>query len=108
VTNQPGRIELTADDYLPCPGANQQCELLAVESHQPLWGSGGAEIAAPFADLYLRSTNGILNLTNVLVPALPARLVSVTFSARADQRRGRCYQPLPRALRGYPARAVSR
>ncbi len=84
VTNMAGRIELTADKHLALPDARINSEsylLLRATNH--FGGSSGAEIASPFADLYLRSTNGLLNLTNVLEPVLPRPVgICDLYSAR--------------------------
>lgn len=84
VTNLPGRIELTADKYLVLSNAQVSSGsyvLLKATNH--FGGSAGAEIAAPYADLYLRSTNGLLDITNVLVPYLPRPIgICDLFSAR--------------------------
>lgn len=84
VTNQPGRIELTADKNLMLPQAQiSGSSYLLMKATNHFGGSDGAQISAPFADIYLRSTNGMLNLTNVLVPSLPLPLgVCDLFSAR--------------------------
>ena len=84
VTNQPGRIELTADKYMTLPQAQiSSVSYLLLKATNHFGGSSGAQIAAPFADLYLRSTNGLLNITNVLVPALPRPIgICNLFSAR--------------------------
>ncbi len=72
VTNEPGRIELTADKYLTLPQAQiSSASYILLKATNHFGGSSGAQIAAPFADLYLRSTNGLLNITNVLMPVLP-------------------------------------
>ena len=84
VTNEPGRIEVTADKYLALPQAQiSSVNYILLKATNQFGGSSGAQIAAPYADLYLRSTNGLLNLTNVLVPYLPRPIgVCDLFSAR--------------------------
>jgi len=84
VTNQPGRIELTADKYLTLPEAQiSSGSYLLMKATNHFGGSAGAQIASPFADVYLRSTNGLLNLTNVLVPTMPRPIgICDLFSAR--------------------------
>jgi len=84
VTNLPGRIELTADKYLVLTNAHiSSVNYLLLKATNHFGGSAGAEISAPFADLYLRSTNGFLNITNVLAPYLPRPIgICELFSAR--------------------------
>ncbi len=84
VTNQSGRIELTADKYLVLSNAQvSSVSYLLMKATNHFGGSAGARIAAPHADVYLRSTNGLLTLTNVLVPALPRPIgICDLFSAR--------------------------
>ena len=84
VTNQAGRIEVTADKYLVLPEAQiSGSSYLLLKSTNHFGGSDGAQISAPFADVYLRSTNGLLNLTNVLMPSLALPIgVCDLFSAR--------------------------
>ncbi|MGD0259140.1 MAG: hypothetical protein ABSD29_04870 [Verrucomicrobiota bacterium] len=84
VTNEPGRIEVTADKYLTLPLAQiSSVSYILLKATNHFAGSSGAQIAAPFADVYLRSTNGLLNLTNVLVPSLPRPIgICDLFSAR--------------------------
>jgi hypothetical protein len=84
VTNLPGRIELTADRFLTLTQAQiSSVNYILLKATNQFGGSSGAQISAPFADLYLHSTNGLLNITNVLVPYLP-RLIGICdlFSAR--------------------------
>jgi hypothetical protein len=84
VTNQPGRMELTADKCLTLPEAQiSSGSYLLMKATNHFAGSSGAQIASPFADIYLRSTNGLLNLTNVLMPSmsLPNGVCDL-FSAR--------------------------
>jgi hypothetical protein len=74
VTNLAGRIELTADKYLALPGAQiTSLSYILLRATNQFGGSSGAQIVAPYCDLYLRSTNGVLNITNVLVPTVPFR-----------------------------------
>jgi hypothetical protein len=84
VTNTPGRIELTANNYLTMTQAQiSSVSYILLKATNHFGGSSGAQIAAPFADLYLRSTNGLLNITNVLVPSLPRPIgICDLFSAR--------------------------
>ena len=84
VTNAPGRIEVTADKYLTLPQAQiSSVSYILLKGTNHFDTSSGAQIAAPFADVYLRSTNGLLNITNVLVPYLPRPIgICDLFSAR--------------------------
>src|ERR1039457_2267422 len=84
VTNEPGRIELTADNFLTLTQAQiSSANYILLKATNQFGGSSGAQIAAPFVDLYLHSTNGLLNITNVLVPELPRPIgICDLFSAR--------------------------
>src|ERR1017187_8135470 len=84
VTNEPGRIELTADNFLTLTQAQiSSANYILLKATNHFGGSSGAQIAAPFVDLYLHSTNGLLSLTNVLVPELPRPIgICDLFSAR--------------------------
>jgi hypothetical protein len=84
VTNLPGRIELTADHFLTLTRAQiSSVNYILLKATNQFGGSSGAQISAPFADLYLHSTNGLLNITNVLVPDLPLPIgICDLFSAR--------------------------
>ena len=84
VTNEPGRIELTADKYLTLPQAQiSSASYILLKATNHFGGSAGAQIGAPFADIYLRSTNGLLNITNVLLPELPQPIgICDLFSGR--------------------------
>ena len=84
VTNEPGRIELAADNYLTLPQAQiSSVNYILLKATNQFGGSSGAQIAAPFADLYLRDTNGLLSITNVLMPELPRPIgICDLFSAR--------------------------
>jgi hypothetical protein len=71
VTNFPGRIEVTADKCLSLAQAQiSSANYLLLKATNQFAGSPGAVIESPYSDLYLRSTNGVLNLTNVLAPEL--------------------------------------
>jgi hypothetical protein len=84
VTNMPGRIELTADKYMKLPQAQiNSASYVLLKATNQFGGSAGAQIQAPFADLYLRSTNGTLTISNVLVPFLERPLgICDLYSAR--------------------------
>src|ERR1035437_798709 len=84
VTNEPGRIELIADKFLTLTQAQMSsANYILLKATKHVGGSSGAQIAAPFVDLYLHSTNGLLNITNVLVPELPRPIgICDLFSAR--------------------------
>ncbi len=71
-TNLPGRIELTADKYMNLPLANiSAVDYILLKATNQFGGSSGAQISAPYVDLNLRNTNGLFNLTNIVVPTLP-------------------------------------
>ncbi|PWU12315.1 MAG: hypothetical protein C5B50_21725 [Verrucomicrobia bacterium] len=68
-TNLPGRIEIKADGYLDLSGsiiASLNYLLLQATNH--FASASGSAISSPWVDLNLRSTNGLLAITNVLLP----------------------------------------
>jgi hypothetical protein len=70
-TNAPGRIEITADSYLKMDNARiTALNYVLLKATNQFGGSPGAIIDAPFYDVYLRSTNGLLDMTNVVVPTI--------------------------------------
>src|ERR1041385_5568065 len=72
ITNTPGRVEINANNYLDLDHARISSDnyiKLAASNH--FGGSIGSEMVAPFYDLYLRVTNGIFYVTNVVPPTVP-------------------------------------
>jgi hypothetical protein len=72
ITNIGGRIEIIADDVLNLNNTimdGPNYVLLQATNH--FAGSTNAHMQFPFADINLRSTNGLLNFTNVLAPNIP-------------------------------------
>ncbi len=72
ITNLPGRIQITASNELnlnlvSISGQNYM-SLLATNQFD---GSIGARIAAPYSDINLGVTNGLLTVTNLLLSAIP-------------------------------------
>ncbi len=71
VTNMAGRIEITADDSLDLTQTRiSTLNYLLLRSTNNFAGSIGASIAAPNLDLYLRTTNGVFAVTNLVAPYL--------------------------------------
>lgn len=70
-SNSPGRIELYATNYLSMNQARvSSLNFLRLEATNQFGGSAGATISSPYSDFNLRSTNGLLNITNLTVPTL--------------------------------------
>lgn len=71
VTNLPGRIMLTADKYMNLSHAHiTSLNYLSLTATNQFGGSDHAQISAPFCDINLRTTNGLLIITNLLSPTL--------------------------------------
>lgn len=71
VTNVPGRIEISASDYLIMDQARiNSLNYLLLSATNQFGGSAGANISSAYADIFLRSTNGLLAITNLLAPDL--------------------------------------
>ena len=71
VTNMAGRIEVVADKVLDLTQARlASLNYLLLKSTNHYIGSKGAVITAPNLDLYLRTTNGALAITNLVAPYL--------------------------------------
>lgn len=71
ITNVPGRTELVAGHTLNAELSRVTALnyfLLSATNH--FQGSRRAQILSPYSDIYLRSTNGLLEVTNLLVPKL--------------------------------------
>ncbi len=71
ITNLPGRVELLADQDLNLSnsvitGPNY----LSVQAPQQFDGSAGARIEAPYADINVGATNGLLTVSNLFTPVL--------------------------------------
>ncbi len=72
VTNMPGRIEITADASLDLADSRiSALSYLLLKATNHFAGSSGAFIQSPNLDVLLRSTNGVLTITNLVVPYLP-------------------------------------
>lgn len=72
ITNLPGRVEIKADTTLNLSRSRiSSLNYLLLKSTNHFEGSSGARIVSPFSDIHLRSTNGLLTVTNLLVPTLP-------------------------------------
>ncbi|HEV2390903.1 MAG TPA: hypothetical protein VG146_00930 [Verrucomicrobiae bacterium] len=70
-TNMAGRIEITADNTLKLNSSRiSSLNYLLLRATNHFRGSPNAIISSPTTDLYLRTTNGVLNVTNILVPFL--------------------------------------
>jgi hypothetical protein len=71
VTNLPGRVEIVADNVLDLSFARiASANYLEVRATNHFVGSPRAQISSPFAVLNLRSTNGLLTVTNLMSPFL--------------------------------------
>jgi hypothetical protein len=84
ITNIGGRVEITADGVLDLNNAildGPNYVLLKATNH--FAGSTNAVMQYPFADINLRSTNGLLNFTNLLAPNIPRENGTIDlYSAR--------------------------
>jgi hypothetical protein len=68
VTNLPGRIEVNAGNYLDLSLSQISSDnYLLLKSPGHFGGNTGSRIYSPFTDLNLRSTNGALAITNLLL-----------------------------------------
>jgi len=71
VTNITGRIELNATGALDLSLARLTAQnFIWLNSTNQFVGSAGAQITAPYASMNLRSTNGLLTITNLLRPSV--------------------------------------
>ena len=71
VTNIPGRIELNGFGALNLQLAHLTAQnYISLNATNQFVGSGGAQISAPYSDMNLRSTNGMLAITNLLRPTV--------------------------------------
>jgi hypothetical protein len=72
ITNLPGRIDLTANKMLNLTRAQiTSVNTLNLKATNHFVGSEGARLTTPFADINLRSTNGMMNITNLIEPTIP-------------------------------------
>ncbi len=72
LTNIPGRIEITASNELNLSKASfAGMNYLRLNSPNQFDYDGRDQIAAPYADFYLGSTNGSMAITNLIEPSLP-------------------------------------
>jgi hypothetical protein len=71
VTNMAGRIEITADNTLDLTQTRiSALEYLLLKATNHFIGNAGAVIQSPNYDMILRSTNGTLTSSNLIVPNL--------------------------------------
>ena len=84
LTNIPGRIIINADKYLNLTRTKiNGPNYLRLVSTNHFAGSANAQITSPNMDINLGSTNGQLNITNVVAPYLPRYVGTVdAYSAR--------------------------
>jgi hypothetical protein len=69
----PGRIQISADNSLDLTLANISGQnYMQLRAPNQFNGSVGARIASPYSDIDLGVTNGLLTVTNLIQPYLPA------------------------------------
>jgi hypothetical protein len=87
ITNLPGRIEFNASKALDLKLARiAGLNYLKLAAPNHFVGSEGAKILSVYADLNLRSTNGSLTITNLLLPEVPRLVGDVNlYSTRFSQ-----------------------
>src|SRR5262249_6495394 len=67
ITNVPGRIELIANKTLALTNAHMaSLNYMLLRTTNHFTSSSGSTISAPYVDVDLRSTNGLLSITNLL------------------------------------------
>ena len=72
VTNLPGRVEITGTNTLNLSRARiSSLNYILLSATNHFISSSGARISSPWADINLRSTNGVLAVTNLLTPTFP-------------------------------------
>jgi hypothetical protein len=72
ITNLPGRIEINATEYLDMTlGRIEALNYLKINATNSYGGNNGGLFSAPFMDVFLRSTNGVLAITNLIAPTVP-------------------------------------
>ena len=84
LTNVPARVEITASNELNLSKATiSGMSYLRLNSTNQFDYDGRDQIAAPYADFYLGSTNGSMVITNLIEPSLPVWSGSLqAFSTR--------------------------
>ncbi len=71
VTNIPGRIEISAAKTLDLTMAQiTSLNYLSLQATNQFLSSSNAQIAAPYADFNLRSTNGLLSISNLVTSTI--------------------------------------
>jgi hypothetical protein len=71
ITNLPGRVEIVAENLLDLTHSQvSSLNYLLLQATNHFTGSALAQIASPYTDIYLRSTNGTLSSTNLLKPVI--------------------------------------
>lgn len=82
--NAPGRCYVNADKYLDMTSAKiLGANYLSVNAPTHFVGSAGAQIAAPYEDITVASTNGSLSISNLVAPYLNDMIGTVwIYSAR--------------------------
>ncbi len=71
ITNLPGRISLSADKVMDLSYSHiSSLNYLLLRATNHYKGSDRAKISAPYLDIDLRSTNGLMVITNLLSPVL--------------------------------------
>jgi len=80
----PGRVEISAEETLNLELARIATpNLLSLESPNHFEGSAGSKILAVYTDLNLGSTNGMLSVSNLLLPSIPKLVGSIEmYSSR--------------------------
>ncbi|PYI85350.1 MAG: hypothetical protein DME26_11230, partial [Verrucomicrobia bacterium] len=72
ITNLPGRTEINADGILDLARARiEGLNYLLLRATNHFAGSSRASVSVPWSDINLASTNGMLNITNLLAPTVP-------------------------------------
>jgi hypothetical protein len=72
ITNLPGRIDLTANKMMNLTRAQiTSVNSLNLKATNHFVGSDGARITTAFADINLRTTNGMMTITNLIEPTIP-------------------------------------
>ena len=72
VTNMPGRVEIKADNQLDLTRTLIEAQnYLSLRATNHFVGSSNASITVPFSDISLGSTNGLLDIQNLLIPFVP-------------------------------------
>ena len=88
VANLPGRIDLSANKMMDLTLAEiSSVNSITLKATNHFVGSSGARITTPYVDINLRSTNGVLTITNLIEPVLPhpegaCDLCSIRFTNR--------------------------